>query len=421
MAIVYASPEYVSTLDTSTPASAHVAGRLRAAGLPARQAPAARGHHRLPATTAGPRSRRTACASSASARGNVCVMVAHGTPCLGPGDARRLRRAVPELPPRLLRLLRPDGGAEPGLARPTTSALERARVGACSAPSTPARRRSARPMAERRIGRGPARPRRGRGRPARPPARRPGRGRAAARSSSRRGSSRRSCAAGSFTEVPDITARICGICPVAYQMSSVAAMEDLCGVDAPEPVRALRRLLYCGEWIESHALHVFFLHGARLPRLRQRVRDGARPPRDRRARAAAQEGGQRADAGRRRPRDPPGQRARRRLLPRPRARPSSPPSRRSSTWRASSRSRRWPGRRPALPRARGGLRVRRAARARHLRDRARAAGLQRRARPRARASSSEHFAEHQVPHSTALHSRLRDGGRTSRGRSPATR
>ena len=65
----------------------------------------------------------------------------------------------------------------------------------------------------------------------------------------------------SFTEVPDITARICGICPVAYQLSSVAAMEDACGVEVPEPVRALRRLLYCGEWIESHALHVFFLHG----------------------------------------------------------------------------------------------------------------------------------------------------------------
>jgi coenzyme F420-reducing hydrogenase alpha subunit len=63
-----------------------------------------------------------------------------------------------------------------------------------------------------------------------------------------------------FTEVPDITARICGICPVAYQMSASAAMEDVCGAEVPGPVRALRRLLYCGEWIESHALHVFFLH-----------------------------------------------------------------------------------------------------------------------------------------------------------------
>ena len=64
----------------------------------------------------------------------------------------------------------------------------------------------------------------------------------------------------SFLEVPDITARICGICPVAYQMSSVQAMEDACGVEIPEPIRALRRLLYCGEWIESHALHVYMLH-----------------------------------------------------------------------------------------------------------------------------------------------------------------
>src|SRR5206468_10339962 len=63
-----------------------------------------------------------------------------------------------------------------------------------------------------------------------------------------------------FTEAPDITARICGICPVAYQTSSLNAMESLCGVEVPEPIRLLRRLLYCGEWIESHALHVYMLH-----------------------------------------------------------------------------------------------------------------------------------------------------------------
>ncbi len=63
-----------------------------------------------------------------------------------------------------------------------------------------------------------------------------------------------------FTEAPDITARICGICPVAYQMSSVQAMEQACGVQVDGQLRALRRLLYCGEWIESHALHVFMLH-----------------------------------------------------------------------------------------------------------------------------------------------------------------
>ncbi len=63
-----------------------------------------------------------------------------------------------------------------------------------------------------------------------------------------------------YTEVPDITARICGICPVAYQTSAMAAIEDACGVRVPDSAWALRRLLYCGEWIESHALHVFFLH-----------------------------------------------------------------------------------------------------------------------------------------------------------------
>ncbi|MFI9811862.1 Ni/Fe hydrogenase subunit alpha [Saccharothrix variisporea] len=64
----------------------------------------------------------------------------------------------------------------------------------------------------------------------------------------------------SHREPPDITARICGICPVAYQMSACLAIEDACGVQVPAPVRALRRLLYCGEWISSHALHIHLLH-----------------------------------------------------------------------------------------------------------------------------------------------------------------
>ena len=63
-----------------------------------------------------------------------------------------------------------------------------------------------------------------------------------------------------FSDAPDITARICGICPVAYQMSSVHAMERAFGVTVDGQLRALRRLLYCGEWIESHVLHVFMLH-----------------------------------------------------------------------------------------------------------------------------------------------------------------
>ena len=61
-------------------------------------------------------------------------------------------------------------------------------------------------------------------------------------------------------EAPDITARICGICPVAYQMSATQAIESAWGVAVSAPIRDLRRLLYCGEWIESHALHVHMLH-----------------------------------------------------------------------------------------------------------------------------------------------------------------
>jgi coenzyme F420-reducing hydrogenase alpha subunit len=63
-----------------------------------------------------------------------------------------------------------------------------------------------------------------------------------------------------FSEAPDITARICGICPIAYQMSAIHAMEDALGVTVDGPLRALRRLIYCGEWIESHGLHVYMLH-----------------------------------------------------------------------------------------------------------------------------------------------------------------
>ncbi|MEV4347534.1 Ni/Fe hydrogenase subunit alpha [Actinoplanes sp. NPDC049596] len=62
------------------------------------------------------------------------------------------------------------------------------------------------------------------------------------------------------TEPPDVTARICGICPVAYQMSACAAIEDACGVTVPPGLADLRRLLYCGEWIESHTLHIYLLH-----------------------------------------------------------------------------------------------------------------------------------------------------------------
>ncbi|MBB3060110.1 Ni/Fe hydrogenase subunit alpha [Microbulbifer rhizosphaerae] len=63
-----------------------------------------------------------------------------------------------------------------------------------------------------------------------------------------------------YLEAPDITARICGICPVAYQMSALHAMEDALGLVPTLELRALRRLIYCGEWIESHVLHIAMLH-----------------------------------------------------------------------------------------------------------------------------------------------------------------
>ena len=64
----------------------------------------------------------------------------------------------------------------------------------------------------------------------------------------------------SFKEAPDITARICGICPVAYEMSTIHAIENALGVKINNSIRELRRLIYCGEWIESHTLHIYMLH-----------------------------------------------------------------------------------------------------------------------------------------------------------------
>ncbi|HYD29866.1 MAG TPA: Ni/Fe hydrogenase subunit alpha [Azospirillaceae bacterium] len=63
-----------------------------------------------------------------------------------------------------------------------------------------------------------------------------------------------------FWDAPDITARICGICPIAYMMGSSHAMEDALGVAVTGPLASLRRLLYCGEWVQSHVLHTYLLH-----------------------------------------------------------------------------------------------------------------------------------------------------------------
>jgi coenzyme F420-reducing hydrogenase alpha subunit len=64
----------------------------------------------------------------------------------------------------------------------------------------------------------------------------------------------------SHNEVADITARICGICPIAYQMTAIQAIESAWGIEVPEHIYRLRRLMYFAEWIESHGLHIHLLH-----------------------------------------------------------------------------------------------------------------------------------------------------------------
>ena len=106
-------------------------------------------------------------------------------------------------------------------------------------------------------------------------------------------------------------------------MSACGRWRTRCGVAIDDgPLRDLRRLIYCGEWIESHALHVYMLHAPDFLGYAGAIEMAARPPRDRRAGPAAEEGRQRAHGARRRARDPPDQRPRRRLLPRADARAS---------------------------------------------------------------------------------------------------
>ena len=62
------------------------------------------------------------------------------------------------------------------------------------------------------------------------------------------------------TDAPDIVSRICGICPIAYILGACLAMEDALGASVDGPIRALRRLVYCGEWVQSHVLHTNLLH-----------------------------------------------------------------------------------------------------------------------------------------------------------------
>ena len=241
---------------------------------------------------------------------------------------------------------------------------------------------------------------------------RPRRATSSCASSSRRASSRRSCAAAPFTEAPDITARICGICPVAYQMSAVHAIEDACGVEVAgadpraAPAALLRRVDREPRAARLHAPR------ARLPRLRRRDRAGARRTAGGRARRCAlKKTGNERDDARRRPRDPPDQRPRRRLLPRADAGASCARSSSRSSARARRRSRRSAGR-PGFdfPERDGRVRARRAVACRTTTRSSAAASSPTAGLDIAPAEYDEHFDEEHVERSTALHSRLRERG-----------
>ena len=281
---VYAHPEYISSLSTSTPISAHVAVDLEVQGCPIDR------HQLLEVITAELAGRKpvipthTVC-QECKGRGTVCLLVAHGTACLGPVTRAGCGALCPSIGRGCFGCFGPSEGANTdALARRLLeSGMAPLTPRACSPPSTrqprvrpaiPGAVRGAETVAQRR-GRSGNDPRVG-SRGARCRWRGSRGWRERARSTWRCATAwSREVALNIFepprffeallqgrraTEAPDITARICGICPVAYQMSACAAMEDALGVEVSREVADLRRLLYCGEWIQSHALHIYLLH-----------------------------------------------------------------------------------------------------------------------------------------------------------------
>ena len=213
------------------------------------------------------------------------------------------------------------------------------------------------------------------------------------------------------TEPPDITARICGICPVAYQMSACLAIEAACGVEVVRggrrsaPAALLRRVDR-----KPRAAHLPAAR-ARLPRLRQRARPRPGPPRPGRARAGAEEGRQRDHGTGRRPGDPSGQRPGGRLLPgtgQDRAGPAGRAAARRARPGAWTPCAGWPG--SSSPTSTTTTRLLALVTpGQYAIDRGTVAstGGLRFAAGRVRG----HVIEEQVPHSTALHARLAGRGR----------
>ena len=72
------------------------------------------------------------------------------------------------------------------------------------------------------------------------------------------------CEGRMFFEMPAITPRICGICPVSHHLASVKACDMIVGVKPPRPASMLRELMHMGQVIQSHSMHFFHLAGPDL-------------------------------------------------------------------------------------------------------------------------------------------------------------
>lgn len=72
------------------------------------------------------------------------------------------------------------------------------------------------------------------------------------------------CEGRMYFEMPQITQRICGICPVSHHLVSVKTCDQILGVEVPRPASLLRELMHMGQTIQSHSMHFFELAGPDL-------------------------------------------------------------------------------------------------------------------------------------------------------------
>ncbi len=260
---VYSHPEYIKTLEQSTPLSAHIKVDYQLNGCPINK------RQLLELISAYLAGRTLRCSPTASACNASCGATSASwsrAPLPGTGDPRRLRRPVPHLPTGAVT------AATAPRRRPTPLRWPNGSAGVWGCPKRVCCRPSGSFMPTLRSSAGRAKPMKSRTIKVDILARVEGEGGLHIRVKDNAVADVRLIIfepprffeaflrGRQFHEAPDITSRICGICPVAYQMSAVHAMEDALGVKVSGPLRDLRRLLYCGEWIESHVLHVFMLH-----------------------------------------------------------------------------------------------------------------------------------------------------------------